>query len=480
MMKKRKYCGWLVVVLLSCSTIYAQNINEKLLTDTDTVTAANNHLFTVGNVNITGNTKTKDFIMLREIPFKKGDQYTLPVLIVKFEDARRQLMNTTLFHSVVVAADSFLGETVNVSVTVKERWYLFPAPYFKPVDRNLNQWIVQQKASLKRVEYGAKLYYYNATGRNDKLKFLFINGYTKQLSFSYDRLYIDKKLKWGMKTGFAAGKNREINYNTINDKQVFYKDNDNFVGSFLNTYAELTYRRAIRTRHSFGVGYTEREVGDTIIKINPDFLTTGKTRVKYPGIFYTMGYYDLDYNAYPTKGYAAELNFGKRGFNKSFNIWEFHLKGTGNWHLWPKMFLNVTTYGGIKFPFRQPYVNQRFLGFGDIFLQGYEYYVMDGAAGGFLKSSINRELINIKIRIPPVKKGKEAQHIPFRVYGKVFGNTGYVYNPKPGENRLLNRMLYSGGFGIDIITFYDIIFKLEWSFNQLGENGLFLHRKSIF
>lgn len=71
MMKKRKYCGWLVVVLLSCSTIYAQNINEKLLTDTDTVTAANNHLFTVGNVNITGNTKTKDFIMLREIPFKK-------------------------------------------------------------------------------------------------------------------------------------------------------------------------------------------------------------------------------------------------------------------------------------------------------------------------------------------------------------------------------------------------------------------------
>ena len=60
----------------SCSTIYAQNINEKLHTDTDTVTAANNHLFTVGNVNITGNTKTKDFIMLREIPFKKGDQYT--------------------------------------------------------------------------------------------------------------------------------------------------------------------------------------------------------------------------------------------------------------------------------------------------------------------------------------------------------------------------------------------------------------------
>jgi hypothetical protein len=41
-------------------------------------------------------------------------------------------------------------------------------------------------------------------------------------------------------------------------------------------------------------------------------------------------------------------------------------------------------------------------------------------------------------------------------------------------------MLYSGGVGIDIVTFYDIILKFEWSFNQLGENGLYLHRKSVF
>jgi hypothetical protein len=41
-------------------------------------------------------------------------------------------------------------------------------------------------------------------------------------------------------------------------------------------------------------------------------------------------------------------------------------------------------------------------------------------------------------------------------------------------------MLYSGGLGIDIITFYDVVIKLEWSFNQLGQNGLFLHRKTIF
>ena len=36
-------------------------------------------------------------------------------------------------------------------------------------------------------------------------------------------------------------------------------------------------------------------------------------------------------------------------------------------------------------------------------------------------------------------------------------------------------MIYTGGFGIDIITFYDFQLKFEFSFNQLGQNGLFLH-----
>ena len=124
--------------------------------------------------------------------------------------ARRQLMNTTLFHEAIVALKSFEGYNIDILVEVKERWYIFPVPYFKPVDRNLNQWLVEQKASLKRVNYGVKLLYNNVTGRNDKLKLWVINGYTKQLSFNYDRLYIDKKMKWGMNVAFRHGKKQGV------------------------------------------------------------------------------------------------------------------------------------------------------------------------------------------------------------------------------------------------------------------------------
>src|SRR5215831_16973009 len=166
--------------------------------------------FVVRNIIITGNRKTKSSVILREIPFKQGDHFQLQQLVTKFEDARRQLMNTTLFHEVVVALKGFEGHNVDVMVDVKERWYIFPVPYFKIVDRNINQWLVQNTASLDRVNYGIKLMYNNVTGYNDKLNIWLMSGYTKQISMNYDRLYFDKQMKWGAKFGFALGKNREV------------------------------------------------------------------------------------------------------------------------------------------------------------------------------------------------------------------------------------------------------------------------------
>jgi outer membrane protein assembly factor BamA len=477
MQQKIKYCFWLLAAALSCQQLPAQEppVGIKITA----AESAPDSLVTVGEILITGNKKTRTAIILREIPFKSGEKFTLEVLVKKFEDARRQLMNTALFHSAVVAAKNFNENIVTVSVDLKERWYLFPAPYLKPVDRNLNQWIVEQKASLSRVNYGAKLLYNNATGHNDKLRLFLISGYTRQFSFSYDRLYFDKKLKWGMNVGFAIGKNREVNYNTVKDKQVFLKDNDNYLRTYLTANAEITYRRAIKTRHRFGVSYTTEDVKDTVLALNPFYYQSGRNKISYPVVYYNAAYYDFDYIPYPTKGYAAQLAVSKKGFNQVINVWELSVKGSGSWHLTPKFFFNLNLYGGIRLPFKQPYVNQRFFGYGDVFMQGYEYFVVDGVAGGYLKTTLTREIVNFNIRVPK-KKGKIAEYIPVRIFGKIYGNAGYVHNPQPGNNFLSNKMLYSGGLGIDILTFYDVTFKLEYTFNQLGQNGLFLHRKTIF
>ncbi|MGZ8557814.1 MAG: POTRA domain-containing protein [Chitinophagaceae bacterium] len=492
MQRKRKYClstkrcSGLFMVLACSLNLVAQRSGIDMQLKNEVVNEmmdvapvpTGEKPFVVRNIIIEGNKRTRPDIILREIPFKSGDIYLLQDLVKKFEGARQQLINTALFHEAIVALKSFEGYNIDVLVQVKERWYIFPVPYFKPVDRNLNQWLVEQKGSLKRVNYGGKLLYNNVTGRNDKLKVSLITGYTKQISFNYDRLYIDQQMKWGMMLFFATGNNRELNYKTENDKQIFLKD-ENYLRSFLTAAGEITYRKAIKTRHRLGISYTKEKIADTIAKLNPDYFKAGRRTIQFPKLYYTMTYYDFDYIPYPTQGYAAEVSVQKEGFNKAVNLWQFTTKGSAYWPAGKKMFFSLNAYGAIKLPFSQPYFNKRLLGYQDVFIQGYEYYVIDGVAGGYLKASLTRKLFNFNIRIPGTKK-IAPQRVPFNIYGRTFGNTGYTYNPNPGDNYLSNRMLYSYGFGIDITTIYDFTLKIDWTFNQLGQNGIFIHKKVVF
>src|SRR5436190_2662304 len=477
---------YLVIITLSAiiSKAGAQPLLDKLSAypSTDNLdTKENNQTapFVIRNIFITGNKKTKASIILREIPFKPGDRFQLQELVSKFEDAHKQLMNTTLFHEVTVALKSFEGYNVDILVDVKERWYIFPVPYFKVVDRNLNQWLVEHKASLDRVNYGVKLIYNNVTGYNDKLNIWFMSGYTKQISMNYDRLYFDSRMKWGAKFGFALGKNREVNYNTIDNKEVFLKDTNSFIRSFLRTNFELTYRRAVKTRHRFGIAYTDEKIEDTIVKLNPSYFPSGRNRIRYPELYYTMSFHDVDYIPYPLKGFETEVGFAKKGFNHIVNVWEFNVLTGNYWQIFPKTYLSVNTAANLKLPFKQPFINTRLLGYNQLAMQGYEYYVVDGVAGGCLKTTISKELFKFNIPLS-ISKRQSINYIPFRIYGKIYGNAGYAYNPQPGPNSLTNRMLYSGGAGIDIVTIYDVNIRLEWSFNQIGQNGLYLHKKTNF
>ncbi|MDX1955472.1 MAG: POTRA domain-containing protein [Chitinophagaceae bacterium] len=435
--------------------------------------------FIVRQILITGNNKTKENIILRELPFKEDDEFQLQELVARFEDARRLLMNTTLFHEAIVSLKRFEGYFVDISVEVKERWYLFPLPYFKPVDRNINQWLIEQKGQLSRVDYGLKVIYNNATGRNDKMNIWLVNGYTKRVSLGYDRLYFDRKMKWGMRIGINMGSNREVNYLTSEDKQLFFKDESQFVRSFMNFNTELTYRRAIKTRHRFGIAWNSERVLDTVARLNPNYLPDGKTRLRFVDLYYAMSYFDVDFIPYPLKGYHADIFLLKRGFNGAINLWEATGKVGGNWPIARKTWLGLRAAGTVKLPFNQPYLNRRLLGYGDFFMQGYEYFVIDGVAGGYLKGTITKQLLGFHIKVPPVKN-LAIHPIPVKVYAKIYSNMGYVYNNDPRNSMFNNKMLYSGGVGIDIVTFYDFVMRFEWSFNQIGQNALYLHRKSYY
>ena len=431
--------------------------------------------FIIGNIVIEGNRRTKSYIIERELPFKGGDSLSLPELVQGFETSRRQLMNTTLFNDVVVALKSFRGYYVDIIISVKERWYIFPLPYLKPVDRNLTEWATQG-LGFDRLNYGFKFTYYNFTGRNDKLKLWLITGYTKQIQFQYEQPYSDKNLKHGYKVGLTYAFNKEVNYQTISNQQHFI---DTLSGTRRwNANIEYTYRPKIKTIHSFRVGFVHHQVDSQIITLNPKYFNTVENKIAYPEISYTLNYNNVDYIPFPLTGWLGEVSLLKRGFNSDVSMWQLGGRLTRAWRLSDKTFFAWQGFGMIRLPFDQPFINQRMLGYGDLYVRGLEKYVIDGVAATLSRQTLRYELFNFSV--PTFIKSRTHDEVPFRIYPKVFFDYGYVYNKYFTNNSLVNRPLYSAGFGIDVVSFYDFILRLDYSFNQLGQNGLFLHLKSEF
>src|SRR6185295_5370984 len=131
MQRNKQYFFWLILVLVFCGNLSAQNagIDDSRLTDESTrdssaaTISSSNNLFVVRDIVIIGNKKTRPEIILREIPFKTGESYLLQDLVKQFEEAKRRLMNTTLFHEAIIALKSMEGYNIDITVEVKERWY---------------------------------------------------------------------------------------------------------------------------------------------------------------------------------------------------------------------------------------------------------------------------------------------------------------------------------------------------------------------
>lgn len=431
---------------------------------------------------ISGNDKTRPATILRELPFSTGEKFPLEILNERLVEAQELIMNTGLFRKAIVKLKDLSANEAVIAIDVEERWYIYPIPFIRPVDNGFFHWATQNDRDFERLNYGIRVTHKNLTGRNDRMHIKFMNGFTRQLGIQYHNLYLDGDMKWFTNVGFEFGNNRAVNYKTDYNKLVPLKtENDDFVHSFVKAYAEINYRKAIKTRHTFGMGFSRDNVADTVFELNPKYNFDSRQK-GFADLYYRFSYADVDFIPYPTKGYLAEAAIIKKGLGSKLNLWQLTARTSATWPAGKNQYLNLRLAGMVKLPFEQPFITQRFIGADNMFLQGYENYVIDGVAGGYMKLSLGKQLFN-KILNLPAPKWQQLQALralPFKLYAKAFINAGYVYNQSPGTNNLTNTMLASAGLGIDIITLTDMVIKLEWSFNLLGQNGLYLHPGNSF
>lgn len=436
--------------------------------------------YIVRSIDISGNKKTKAAIILRELNLAPGDTLYSSTMNVILEEKKQYLLNTSLFLNAQIFPIEIGNHDVTIEVDVIERWYFFAFPILSLADRNFNVWWVQEHHRLNRLNYGVKVYENNLNGENDRLDVNLQSGYTQAYSIHYTLPYFDKKLKQGMGIFLSYWQNHELNYESVNNKQVFFKQNY-YLKKELQAGLQYTYKRAIRLQHQISLTFHSFHVNDTVLQLNPHFFPNTVNTQRYFELSYEFQYIGTDFWRYPLTGYYVDAVLDQKGlgFWSPIHETQFSMDLSKYWRLARNTYLALDTRGKIHFPKVQPYFLLKEMGYYDDYLQGLEYYVVEGDKFGIAKGNVKQKIVAMRAhtRLLP----RQFSTIPFRIYVKIYGDLGYSHNSDPNTmSRLNNRLLYSYGAGIDVVTFYDIVFRMEYSFNQLGENGLFLHFQSSF
>jgi outer membrane protein assembly factor BamA len=438
----------------------------------------------INRIFILGNRTTKERIILRELTLRQGDVIYSTDLPGILEQDRKKLINTRLFNTVNIRTLELDKDQFDLLVDLKERWYTFPVPVFELSDRNFNEWWQNYNHDLSRVNYGLRLYRYNMRGRNETLRFHAQFGYVKRFEIYYRIPNLDREQKHGLAFDFDFTEAKNVAVRT-KDHKLEYLESPEIIRRMSGGGISYQFRNSFYTTHSLKLDFRDVQIADTIFKENPNYLGgEAITRQQNTSLGYSFTSDRRDYVGYPLRGHYFYVNLVKTGLtsNDDVNKLENNLTFVKFMDLKRNFYLVSTTITYLSWPDKDlPYFNYGALGYKKQFIQGYEIYVIEGPAYFVNKLTLRKRILSRTYDFD-IMPAEQFRHVPFAVYLKTYANIGYVKNYENYEagQGLTNRFLSSIGGGLDVVTSYDMVFRVEYTFNSEGEQGFFLHLKKEF
>lgn len=499
MIHRRRYGGIVmaIILLFLTSLTFSQSEHRDIkmpsLSDS-TLKERGNHpplrdstgrFVLIDRVLIVGNRLTRDQIILRELSLKPGDlifNLDLPGII---DLDKKKLFNTRLFNTVEIRTMELEENKIDLVIDLNERWYTFPSPIFELSDRNFNEWWQNYDHDLKRVNYGLRLYQFNMRGRNETLRFIAQFGFQRRFDLMYRFPYIDKKQKHGLSVDLSFHETKNIAYKTDDHKYVF-AESEQILRNERKAGLTYTYRNSFYKTHSFNIGYRKMHVNDILLDSNINYIHGEFRSQEYPTVYYQFNSDHRDVGAYPLNGnqFIFFISHNGLGMSEDLNNFEASTSYSKYFELKNKFYLSNNLIAYYSNPDDLAYVNYGVLGQRKQFARGYELYVIEGP-WFFLNKTTFKKLIFSRNYHWAQMPARQFRYIPLSIYLKTYADLGYVKNYPYYEARNLNirlsdKLLVGTGLGLDVVGFYDIVLRFEYSFNAEGERGFFFHVKKEF
>ena len=470
-----------LIGLLSCSFLLL------LLSNTQSVYAQGD-AYRISDIRIKGNKRTKEKVILREIDFAVGDTLYTKDSKERLTRNEQLVMNTSLFTAVNIQLDTLASNKLKVLIEVREFWYIFPLALFKLADRNFSIWWTEQNRSLERVNYGMRFFHHNLTGRRDRLRVITQLGYLKVLEVAYDLPMVGNNENLGIFADIHFSNQKEVAYVTADSRLQFYKEPEEpILLKRFRVGAGATYRDGLYQYHTGKLFYSSSWIGASIASLNPDYFLNGLEAQQHFTLQYDFTIDRRDVKVYPIKGDHLTLFAQKDGFGLSHedvNVLSttvaysrFFALGKQEKHTFGAKLKARYTFNRSE----QPYTHISAIGYQPDVFKGYEFYVIDGMDYLYLKTHFRFRLLQKEINWGKWVFLQQFRFMPIKVFFTINNDVGFVNAPyNQVKSTLSNQILWGRGLGLDILLYYDKLLRFEYSFNHLGERGLFFSWELAF
>lgn len=442
--------------------------------------------FVINNVVLEGNKRTKSLVILNELDLIPGDTIRISDFTKRKLLNEKRLLSTALFTGVNINIKNWDVERgeADIYIEMQENWYLYPSLIFELADRNFNVWWSEQNRDFDRVNYGLGIDHINLTGRKDKLRMKVQHGYTRKYEIKYNYPYLSRT--WGAFGEIFYANQKEIGYQTIENKVIFEKlEDERILLQRFRTGFGLNYRPDLFNFHDIKIEYHHNQIDEFVAEeLNPDYFLNGDTDLRFFALKYDYTHDQRVFNLYPEGGYLLFVNVTKEGLGLfgDFN----NLSLAAGLEKYYKLGKNWIWGGRLKAKSnlirnKIAYANNTGLGYGNDVIRGYELYVTDGTDFVLAKSSLRFKLYESNKNWGKYMMLSQFKKMNFRFFFRVNLDFGYVNEPTYIEtNTLNNRFLIGYGPAVDMLLYHTYILSFEYSFNHLGEGGLFIRSSFNF
>jgi len=447
---------------------------------------------TVMTLAIIGAEKTKSWVILRELTFDRGDTLALNEVEARLEKSRQNIYNLGLFNDVQMKAQ-VAQDQLHVIIELKERWFLLGNPILRLEERNSYDLInTLRERNFRRLVYGLNVGWRNLTGRNETLSFSGQLGFSKRFRIDFNRPAIFRKQNIDLRAGYRFINEKEIILGTQNGLVQWRSIESEPLQISHEPYLAFRKRISLYKNLYVEMGYKWISFADSLYlletaPLGENFITGPNGKEAYPSFILQYSVDRRDIRSFPLKGYKYQV-FGRytgiRGistsqFGKIGATFAQHIPLNKRWNFAYGSHLIFSIGDSIPY-FEKNFIGtsrREFLGISTT-LRGYEPYVIAGSFVNMNKTELKFAIIPYHIAdlssFPLPRKWRQS---PVGLYVSAFYEMGYVKDASFNNNDafLKDQSLHGYGIGVNIVGFYDILFRLEYAKNHLNQGGIYLH-----